>query len=116
VRSRRGRAPGVLGMAWGSKLGHPCRGGAELAAGSVGDSRLLEVARAVVACVRGRSPSVRAGGAPLSVAGVEGVGDPGAAARPLDLAPPAAASAAARRGPAVAGGATSRSSPARAGG
>jgi transposase len=116
VRSRRGRAPGVLGMAWGSKLGHPCRGGAELAAGSVGDSRLLEVARAVVACVRGRSPSVRAGGAPLSVAGVEGVGDPGAAGRTLDLAPPAAASAAARRGPAVAGGANSRSPSARVGG
>ena len=37
--------------------------------GSVGDSRPLEVARAVVTCVRGRSPSVRAGSAPLSVAG-----------------------------------------------
>ncbi len=77
--------------------------------GSVGDSRPLEVTRAVVACVRGRSPSVRAGGAPLSVARVEGPGDPRAAARTLDLAPPDAATAAARRGPAIAHGAKSRS-------
>jgi hypothetical protein len=94
---------------WVRKLGHPCRGDAELAAGSVGDSRPLEVACAVVACVRCRSPSVRAGAAPLSVDGVERVGDPGAAARALDSAPPDATTADARPGPAVAGGAESRS-------
>jgi hypothetical protein len=56
--------------------------------GSAGAARPLEAARAVVACVRGRSPSIRAGAAPLSAAGVEGVGDPGASARTVDLAPP----------------------------
>jgi putative transposase len=72
---------------------------------SVGDSRLLEVAFALVACLLGRSASVRAGGARLSVAEVEGVGDLGFAARTVDLAPPDAAAAPATGGPAVAYGA-----------
>ena len=62
----------------------------------------------MVACVLGRSPSVRADGALLPVAGVEGAGDPGAAARALDPAPAAAAAAAPRRGSAVLGGVESR--------
>src|SRR6266446_1594064 len=67
--------------------------------GSVGNSRALEVARAVVADVPGRSASVRVGSARLSVVGIDGVGNPRAASRTVDLAPPDAATAAARSGP-----------------
>ena len=57
----------------------------------------------MVACVLGRSPSVRADRRLLPVVAVEGAGDPRATARALDPAPARAAAAAARDGPAVLG-------------
>jgi hypothetical protein len=63
----------------------------------------VEVARVVVACVLGRSPSVRVDDALLPVAEVERARDPRVAARALDPASARAAAAAARAGQAVLG-------------
>jgi hypothetical protein len=81
--------------------------------GSVASARSysLEVARAVVACVFGGSPSVRVGGARVSLNELEGAGDPGAPARGLDPAPPRAAPAAAPGGPGFVDGAESLTAP-----
>src|SRR6266498_3828425 len=107
------RFPGILQARGVRKLGHPSQGALSWRLGSVGDSRPPEVAFALVACLLGRSASVRAGGTPLSVAEVKGVGDFGVATRTVDLAPPDAAAARTTGGPAVAYGAESFSPPSR---